>query len=112
MTSTRVTRSVFVAAFFAALCVFTVLIGALVTLAAGTLALMLLSRDDASMKSGFAEFLPWVLCTTSFAVATLALAPFTQLSAVVVAFCVLSPLFGIMVYLVERLLSRPTSHAG
>ena len=90
------------AAFFAALCVFASVAGALITLAAGSIALMVVSRSDSFGKSGFSEYFSWLLCTFAFLVTTLVLSPFTAFAAVPLALCVLSPLFGTMIYVVER----------
>ncbi|REJ97021.1 MAG: hypothetical protein DWQ34_03070 [Planctomycetota bacterium] len=100
------------AAFFAGLCVFWSLVGALITLAAGLIALMLVSRSGPSRKSEFSEYFPWLLCTVSFVVTTLLLSPFAELSGVTIALCLLSPLFGTMIYIVERAVSHRTGHSG
>ena len=107
----RVVRCVLLAGAFAALCVMASVVGALITLAAGLIALAAVSRRDPSAASYFSEYLPWLLCTLSFVATTLVLSPFAALPAVVILLCILSPLFGTIIYAVERAISRPTSPA-
>ena len=107
MNLNRVVRSVLLAAFFAALCVFASVAGALITLAAGLIALMVIARSDSFGKSGFSEYFPWLLCTFSFVVTTLVLSPFAELAAIPIPLCLLSSLFGTMIYIVERAVRRP-----
>ena len=78
----RVLRCVLLATFFAALCVFASAAGALITFAAGSVALMVVSRSDSFGKSDISEYFPWLLCTFAFVVTTLVLSPFAELAAV------------------------------
>ena len=107
----RAVRSVCLAGAFAALCVMASVIGALITLAAGVIGLAVVSRRDSPEAPGFSEYLQWLLCTISFVAMTLVLSPLAGLPAVWLALCILSPLFGTMIYAVERALSRTTPHA-
>ena len=101
----RLLRSSSVAGAFAALCVMFTFVGAIVALAAGFIGLVIVSRQDPSKDSGFAEYPWWIWCTISFITATLVFSPMADLPAVWIAICLLSPLFGTASYVVERALN-------
>lgn len=103
----RVFRFMFLAGVFATLCVM-ISVGVYITLAAGIIGLVVVSRRETLEASFLSEYLYWLLCIISFAVMTLALLPWAYFPAIGIAFCILSPLFGTIVYTVERSSSRPT----
>jgi hypothetical protein len=105
MSLARGLRCLVLAALFATLCVFTAIVGGLITLAAGLLGLILMPPSESVPESGLSEYRPWILSVLFFAGTTMALAPFADLPPIPAALCLLSPLFGTMVYTVERSVS-------
>src|SRR5437870_2808357 len=96
----RAIRCLLVAASFGALCEFTSVVGALITLGAGLLALMGTPRDIPMAESASSEYGAWLICVLGFALTTLALVPLGGGlgGPVAVALCICAPLLGTMVY--------------
>ena len=110
MTIVRLVRLTVIAGVLAATGLFAGPFGALVSLAAGSIALLFVPRlRENEPKASLAEFLPGGWCTGSFAMFVIALLPFTALAAVTAALVVLSPLFGTAVYLIESVTSGKDS---
>jgi hypothetical protein len=114
MSFKRALRCLIISAAFGALCEFTAVTGAIITLAVGLIALMRLPRDRTPTESSMSEFGAWSICVIGFAITTIALAPFIFPLGVAtaLALCICSPLLGTMVYVVERYCGGRTDAAN
>jgi Na+/H+-translocating membrane pyrophosphatase len=111
MMTNRIFRTVCLSVGVALLCAVAQIVGAIISLAAGIIGLSVLSRRESAGASFASEFSQWILCTVTFAVTTLLLSPLTNLLAISVAYCILSPLFGTMIMVIDRALGSAVSHA-
>ena len=107
MDTARLTRSAITAGVLATLCAWAGPLGAVLSVAAGCLALMLLPRRASTeppaeaAKADKQGFLPWFVCCGLFAAFVFVLAPLVEFPAITVALLLFSPLFGTMVLLIE-----------
>ena len=107
MTIARIIRCILVAGVLAVICVWTSVTGAAASLIVMAFALYLLPRD--AVQADFAEFAPWLLCMLAFALFSVALIPMTELPATNLGLVLFCPVFGIAVFVFERLLASMTN---
>jgi CDP-diglyceride synthetase len=115
MSSARLVGSAVIAGVIAALCTWAGVVGAVLSLVAGSLALVVLSRRSNPAPSPgrppeLRRFAPWYLGTGLFAAFVVSLAPFADLVAVSLALLLFSPLFGTTVYAIESAVAGLTRY--
>lgn len=96
-------RSALLAAAFAAICVAGEVLGCIVVLGLGMIALIVVDRDqadrgEASRLPILRQFIPWAVCILLYAGFVLLWSPLASLPAVIIALLLLSPLFGTLVF--------------
>jgi hypothetical protein len=103
----RLIRSAITAGLLAGLCTWAGLLGAILSVAAGCLALMVQPRVAGDSlpaevtKPDVEAFLPWLTCSGLFAAFVVVLAPFVEFPAITLGLLLFSPLFGTMALLIE-----------
>src|SRR5262245_49149385 len=102
MSTKRLLRTLVVAGIVATTCVFGGLEISAGVVLLGHVGALLLPRRTNDEYSGFGA---WFVCTLAFAATSLALLPFAPFSTVNIGLAVFSPVFGIVVYVIEALVS-------
>ena len=109
MNQSRIYRLLLTASGVALICVLTGLMGAVSVVVLGTGAGMLISRRavaNANQPPSFSQFYPWLVCTAFFAAAVISLMPLINLPALTLGLTIFSPVFGMMVYLLETAIAE------
>src|SRR5438445_330129 len=103
---------------FSECCTWAGVLGAILSVATGCLAMMVQPRrPGAPLPAGdhdpdLREFAPWFVCTGAFAASAAALAPLAELPAVTLALLLFSPVFGTMVFMIESALEAAIRHGS
>lgn len=116
MRTVSIAIRVLVAVAFAAIGVFGEVWGCVALLGLGILSLIVLHRDRASDVASsqlprLSHFTPWGVCVVLFTCFVLLLAPLA-FPPVVIALLILSPLFGMLVFLVSSAVSSLARRCG
>jgi hypothetical protein len=113
MSKARLIRIIVIAGLLAVACIWGGLYGIALSLAAGTIGVILSHRFRKRMmllqeqkKRELSEYKPWICGTACFALFVIAMWPLVDLPAVLLGLVLFSPLFGMAVYSIEALFTQ------